>query len=60
MRLIYANGFPAHERKEIRQVIFANMVTSFRVIAEEMRDYGYEYANDQTQVSCIRPLSKLF
>ncbi|MCJ1387079.1 hypothetical protein MMC17_010208 [Xylographa soralifera] len=49
MRLIYANGFPAHERKEIRQVIFANMVTSFRVIAEEMKDYGYEYANDQTQ-----------
>ncbi|MCJ1390590.1 hypothetical protein MMC18_003450 [Xylographa bjoerkii] len=25
------------------------MVTSFRVVAEEMRDYGYEYANDQTQ-----------
>ncbi|MCJ1432636.1 hypothetical protein MMC27_001993 [Xylographa pallens] len=49
MRLIYAAGFPAHERKEIRQVIFANMVTSFRVVTEEMRDYGYEYADDQTQ-----------
>ena len=50
MRLIHTDGFPIHERKEIRQVIFSNMVVAFRIIAEEMRDLGMNYENEETYV----------
>ena len=44
MRLIYTDGFGVHERKEVRQVIFSNMVVAFKIIGEEMRDLGLDYA----------------
>ena len=44
MRLIYTDGFGVHERKEVRQVIFSNMVVAFKIIGEEMRDLGMDYA----------------
>ena len=50
MRLIHTDGFPVHERKEVRQVIFSNMVVAFRIIAEEMRDLGMNYENEETYV----------
>lgn len=50
MRLIYTDGFPVHERKEVRQVIFSNMVVAFKIIAEEMRDLGMDYVNKETEV----------
>jgi hypothetical protein len=53
MRLIHNDGFPLHERKEIRQVIFSNMVVAFRVIAEEMRDLGLTYELEGTEVDRI-------
>ena len=43
MRLIYTDGFGVHERKEVRQVIFSNMVVAFKIIGEEMRDLGLDY-----------------
>lgn len=43
MRLIYTDGFGSHERKEVRQVIFSNMVVAFKIIGEEMRDLGLDY-----------------
>ena len=51
MRLIYTEGFTLHERKEVRQVIFSNMVVAFKIIAEEMRDLGLQYSNPSTEVS---------
>ena len=39
-----------HERKEVRQVIFSNMVITFKVIAEEMRDLGLRYEDPETEV----------
>jgi hypothetical protein len=50
MRLIYTEGFSAQERKEVRQVIFANLIVAFKIIAEEMRDLNLNYYNEKSQV----------
>lgn len=50
MRIIYAEGFRPEERREVRQVIFSNMIVAFKIIAEEMRELGVEYENQQSQV----------
>ena len=51
MRLIYTEGFGLHERKEVRQVIFANMIVAFKIIGEEMRDLGMNYELEKSAVS---------
>ncbi|KAL8901738.1 MAG: hypothetical protein Q9207_005049 [Kuettlingeria erythrocarpa] len=43
MRIIYSEGFHLDERKEVRQVIFSNMIVAFKIIAEEMREIGMDY-----------------
>jgi hypothetical protein len=53
MRLIHTEGFQEHERKEVRQVIFSNMVVAFKIIAEEMRDLGLKYENEDSEVSGV-------
>lgn len=50
MRIIYAEGFHLEERKEVRQVIFSNMIVAFKIIAEEMRELGVEYENRESYV----------
>ena len=54
MRIIYSEGFRLDERKEVRQVIFSNMIVAFKIIAEEMRELGLDYANGKSLVSIIR------
>ena len=51
MRIIYSEGFHLDERKEVRQVIFSNMIVAFKIIAEEMREIGMDYSNDESYVS---------
>lgn len=51
MRIIYSEGFHLDERKEVRQVIFSNMIVAFKIIAEEMRDLGINYEVDESDVS---------
>jgi hypothetical protein len=60
MRLIHTEGFPDHERREVRQVIFSNMVVAFKIIAEEMRDLGLKYERVDTEVCrpSARPLPR--
>lgn len=53
MRIIYSEGFHLDERKEIRQVIFSNMIVAFKIIAEEMRDLGERYNNPESEVNHI-------
>ena len=56
MRIIYSEGFRLDERKEVRQVIFSNMIVAFKIIAEEMRELGLEYENAKSPVrlfSCL-------
>lgn len=50
MRIIYSEGFHLDERKEVRQVIFSNMIVAFKIIAEEMREIGMEYENVESHV----------
>ena len=50
MRIIYSEGFHLEERKEVRQVIFSNMIVAFKIIAEEMREIGLEYENSESHV----------
>lgn len=50
MRIIYAEGFRPEERREVRQVIFSNMIVAFKIIAEEMRELGIDYGNQNSQV----------
>lgn len=51
MRIIYSEGFHIDERKEIRQVVFSNLIVAFKIIAEEMRELGMEYENSASAVS---------
>ena len=53
MRIIYSEGFRMEERKEVRQVIFSNMVVAFKIIAEEMKELGLEYDNEQDSPVCF-------
>ncbi|KAL9604006.1 MAG: hypothetical protein Q9219_000768 [cf. Caloplaca sp. 3 TL-2023] len=48
MRIIYSEGFHLDERKEVRQVIFSNMIVAFKIIAEEMREIGMDYENQES------------
>ena len=57
MRIIYSEGFHLDERKEVRQVIFSNMIVAFKIIAEEMRDLGINYENEESNVSPLLLLS---
>ena len=50
MRIIYSEGFRMDERKEVRQVIFSNMIVAFKIIAEEMRELGLEYESERSPV----------
>lgn len=55
MRIIYAEGFRMEERKEVRQVIFSNMIVAFKIIAEEMRELGLDYEHSASSVRRILP-----
>lgn len=50
MRILYSEGFRLDERKEVRQVIFSNMIVAFKIIAEEMRELGLDYENEKSSV----------
>lgn len=54
MRIIYSEGFRLDERKEVRQVIFSNMIVAFKIIAEEMRELGLDYSNEKSPVRPFR------
>ena len=62
MRIIYAEGFHLDERKEVRQVIFSNMIVAFKIIAEEMRELGVNYERPESEVRLLftvgRPYTK--
>ena len=53
MRIIYSEGFHLDERKEVRQVIFSNMIVAFKIIAEEMRELNVSYDNPESEVCRI-------
>lgn len=58
MRIIYSEGFHLDERKEVRQVIFSNMIVAFKIIAEEMRELGVNYEQPESEVRPIFTVGK--
>lgn len=51
IRILHSDkGIPMEERKELRQVIFSNMIVAFKSIAKEMKELGVEYVNKESHV----------
>ena len=51
MKLIYAQGFNKSERMEWKPVVFGNIVQSFHLIYEMMREMRVSFENPENQVS---------
>lgn len=56
MRLIYASGFSPAEKGEWRAIIFANILSAFKVIIDAMDDMSLEFENKTNEVSKKPPL----
>ena len=50
MRIIHANGFQVDERRQIKAVIYSNMIIAFRVLLEIMQTEDIEFADEKTKV----------
>ena len=50
MRIIHSNGFHEDERRQIRAVIYSNMIVAFRVLLEIMQLEDFEFEDDKTRV----------
>lgn len=50
MRIIHDRGFPDEERRQIRAVIYANMVIAFRLLLEIMNTEDYGFADEKTKI----------
>lgn len=50
MKILHANGFSMDERKEIRPIIFSNLIVAFKIIIDEMSSLGIEFENQDSEV----------
>lgn len=50
MRIIHTNGFQVDERRQIKAVIYSNMIIAFRVLLEIMQTEDIEFADEKTKV----------
>ena len=50
MRIIHSNGFQADERRQIKAVIYSNMIIAFRVLLEIMQTEEIDFADEKTRV----------
>jgi guanine nucleotide-binding protein subunit alpha len=50
MRIIHTNGFQVDERRQIKAVIYSNMIVAFRVLLEIMQTEDIEFADEKTRV----------
>lgn len=46
MRIIHDKGFPDEERKQVRSVIYSNMIVAFRLLMEIMSNEDYVFSED--------------
>lgn len=51
MRIIHAGGFPDDERHQTRAVIYANLITAFKVLLDIMNAEHISFEDDSTKVS---------
>ena len=50
MRIIHSNGFQVDERRQIKAVIYSNMIVAFRVLLEIMESEDMEFADEKTKM----------
>jgi guanine nucleotide-binding protein subunit alpha, other len=50
MRIIHERGFPDEERRQIRAVIYSNMVIAFRLLLEIMSTEAFGFADEKTKI----------
>lgn len=63
MKLIYATGFSKTEKLEWKPVVFNNIVQSFRMIHDAMREFDIPFEKPESEVRNIivsLPLTRLF
>jgi guanine nucleotide-binding protein subunit alpha len=49
MRIIHTNGFHIDERRQIKAVIYSNMIIAFRVLLEIMQTEDIDFAEEKTK-----------
>ena len=50
MRIIHTNGFQVDERRQIKAVIYSNMIVAFRVLLEIMQTEDIDFVDGKTKV----------
>lgn len=55
MKLIYATGFSKTEKLEWKPVVFNNIVQSFRMIHEAMKELDIPFEKPESEVRTINP-----
>jgi guanine nucleotide-binding protein subunit alpha, other len=50
MKIIHERGFPDEERRQIRAVIYSNMIVAFRLLLEIMNTQQYGFADEKTKI----------
>lgn len=50
MRIIHSSGFQIDERRQIKAVIYSNMIIAFRVLLEIMQTEKIDFADAKTKV----------
>lgn len=47
---MYSANFHPEERKEIRQVMFNNIIVAFKMTFEQMQEWGVQYESETSLV----------
>ena len=50
MKILHANGFSIDERREIRPIIFSNLIVAFKIIIDEMSTLDIAFTNRESEV----------
>lgn len=53
MKLIYATGFSKTEKLEWKPVVFNNIVQSFRMIHDAMKEFNIPFEKPESEVCCV-------
>lgn len=50
MRIIHRRGFPDEERRQIRAVIYSNVIVAFRVLLDIMVTENFAFQEEKTKI----------
>lgn len=57
MKILHANGFSIDERREVRPIIFSNLIVAFKIIIDEMSTLEIGFQNQESEVRAMFLLS---